>query len=84
MVSPFGKRTLKGFWDLTFFWHGALINKECPVQLESTIDVSWCSRSGGVRQSSHFSLLFKDVAPAHHSLLAWLPPILSALVASRL
>jgi hypothetical protein len=85
MVSPFGKRALKGLWDFTLFWQGALINKKCTVQPESTIDVSWCSRSGGgVLQSSNFSLLFKDVAPTHHSLLAWLTPMLSVLVASRL
>jgi hypothetical protein len=47
MVSPFGKRTLKGLWYLTLFWQGALINKKFPVQPYSTIFVSWCSRSGG-------------------------------------
>jgi hypothetical protein len=40
MVSPFGKRTLKGFWDLNLCWQGALTNKKCPVQPESTISVS--------------------------------------------
>jgi hypothetical protein len=40
MVSPLGKRTLKGFWDLTFCWQGALTNKKCPVQPKSTIAVS--------------------------------------------
>jgi hypothetical protein len=32
MVFPFGKQTLKGFWDLTLCWQGALTNKKCPVQ----------------------------------------------------
>jgi hypothetical protein len=84
MVSPFGKRTLKVFLDLTLFWQGALIKKKCPVQPESTIAVSWCSISFGVRQSSKNSLVFEDIAAVHHSLLAWFYPMLSALVVSCL
>jgi hypothetical protein len=56
MVSSFGRLTLKGFLDLTLCWQGAFTNKKCPVQQESTISVSLCSRSGGVQKSSMFSL----------------------------
>jgi hypothetical protein len=40
MVLPFGRQTLRGSIDLTLLWKGALINKKCPVQADSTIDVS--------------------------------------------
>jgi hypothetical protein len=39
---------------------------------------------GGVRHASNIDLLFKVFAPEHHSLLACLPPMLSARVASLL
>jgi hypothetical protein len=84
MVAPLGSRTVKGFRDLILFKHGALTNRKWPMHPESTIAVSWGSNSGGVRQSSKIDLLFKVVAPEDHSLLAWLPPMLFALVASRL
>jgi hypothetical protein len=84
MVAPSGNRTIKGFLDLILFKHGALTNRKCSVHPESTISVSWGSSSGGVRQYSNIDLLFKVAAPEHHSLLAWLPPMLFTLVASRL
>jgi hypothetical protein len=84
MVEPLGRRTIKGFQDLTLFKHGALTNIKWPVHLESTIDVSCCLRRGGARHTSKVELLFKVVAPEHHSLLAWLPPMLSNRVASVL
>jgi hypothetical protein len=40
--------------------------------------------SGGIKQSSNIALLFKVAAPENHSLLAWPPPMLFALVASLL
>jgi hypothetical protein len=47
--------------------------------------VSWgLSMGEGDRQSSKIDLLFKVTAAEQHSLLAWLPPMLFALVASRL
>jgi hypothetical protein len=78
MVALLGRRTIKGVRDLTLLKHGALTKIKWPVHPESTIDVSCCLRRGGARQTSNFKLLFKVVAPAHHSLLAWLPPMLSA------
>jgi hypothetical protein len=83
MVSPICYLTLKWFCDLILFWHGALINRKNPVHTEYNIDVSLCSRSGGVRKSSKFLLLLKYVTPTHHYLFAWHPPMLFALVASR-
>jgi hypothetical protein len=56
MVSPFGRRTVKGFRDLTLVRHGALTKRKWPVHRESTIDVSCCLRRGGVRQTSNFEL----------------------------
>jgi hypothetical protein len=70
MVAPLGRRTVKGVRDLTLFKHGALTERKWPVHPESTIAVSCCLRRGGVRQTSNFELLFKVVAPEHHSLLA--------------
>jgi hypothetical protein len=76
--------TVKGFLDLILFLQGALINRKWPVHPESTMAVSCGSKSDGVRPSSNVVLLFKVAAPAHHSLLAWLSPMFSDLVASRL
>jgi hypothetical protein len=84
MVAPLGRCTVKGVRDLTLFKHGALTKRKWPVHPESTIDVSCCLSRGGVRHTSNVKLLFKVVAPAHHSVLAWLPPMLSARVASVL
>jgi hypothetical protein len=70
MVAPLGRGTVKGVRDLTLFKHGALTKRKWPVHPESTIAVSCCLRRGGVRQTSNFELLFKGVAPAHHSLFA--------------
>jgi hypothetical protein len=70
MVSPLGRRTVKGVRDLTLFRHVALTKRKWPVHPESTIYVSCCLRRGGVRETSNFELLFKASAPAHHSLLA--------------
>jgi hypothetical protein len=70
MVAPLGRRTVKGVRDLTLFKHGALTKRKWPVQPESTIAISCCSRRGGVRQTSNVVLLFKVAAPTHHSLLA--------------
>jgi hypothetical protein len=70
MVALFGRRTFNGFWDLTLFKHGALINIKWPVHPESNMAVSCGLRSGGVRQYSNIVLLFKVAAPAHHYLLA--------------
>jgi hypothetical protein len=70
MVSPFGRRTLKGVQDLTLFKHVALTKRKWPVHPESTIAVSCCARRDGVRQTSNVELLFKVAAPEHHSLLA--------------
>jgi hypothetical protein len=39
MVVPFGRRTAKGFRDVTLFKHGALTKRKWPVQPESTIAV---------------------------------------------
>jgi hypothetical protein len=69
-VAPLGRRTDKGARDLTLFKHGALTKRKWPVHPESTIAVSCCLRRGGVRQTSSVELLFKVVAPEHHSLLA--------------
>jgi hypothetical protein len=65
MVGPLGKRTVKGVRDSTLFKHGTLTKRKWTVQPESTIAFS-C----GVRQTSNVDLLFKVVAPEHHSLLA--------------
>jgi hypothetical protein len=70
MVAPLGMCTLKGVRDLTLFKHGALTKRKWMVQPESTIAVSCCLRRGGVRHTSNVELLFKVVAPEHHSLLA--------------
>jgi hypothetical protein len=70
MVAPLGRRTVKGVLDLTLLKHGALTNIKWPVHLESTIAVSCCLRRDGVRHTSKVDLLFKGVAPEHHSLLA--------------
>jgi hypothetical protein len=40
IVAPFGNLTLNGLIDFNFQWQGALINKKCHVQPESTIAVS--------------------------------------------
>jgi hypothetical protein len=40
IVAPFGSLTLKGLIDFVLLRQGALINKKCPVQHESTITVS--------------------------------------------
>jgi hypothetical protein len=69
-VAPLGRRTIKGVRDLTLFKHGALTKRKWPVHPESTIAVSCCLIRGGVRQTSNGELLFKVVAPEHHSLLA--------------
>jgi hypothetical protein len=69
MVDPLGRRTFKGVQDLTLFKHGALNKKKWPVHPESTIAVSCCLRRGGILQTSNVELLFKVVAPEHHSLL---------------
>jgi hypothetical protein len=70
MVAPFGRRTVKGVRNLTLFEHVALTKRKWPVHPESTIAVSCCLRRGGVLQTSNVELLFKFVAPEHHSLLA--------------
>jgi hypothetical protein len=70
MVAPLGRRTVKGFRDLTLLKHGAVTKRKWPVQPESTISVSCCSRRGGTRQTSNVVLLFKVAAPTHHYLLA--------------
>jgi hypothetical protein len=70
MVAPLGRRTVKEVRDLTLFKHGALTKINWPVHPDSTISVSCCLRRGGVRQTSNVELLFKVVAPEHHSLLA--------------
>jgi hypothetical protein len=70
MVVPFGRRTVKGVRDLILFKHGAFTKRKWPMHPESTIAVSCCSRRGGVRHNSKVDLLFKVVAPEHHSLLA--------------
>jgi hypothetical protein len=84
MVAPLGMRTIKGVQDLTLFKHGALTKRKWPVHPDSTIAVSCCLRRGGFRQTSKVELLFKVVAPEHHSLLACIPPMLSIPVASFL
>jgi hypothetical protein len=84
IVAPFGRRTVKGLSDLILFLQGALIKMKWPVHTDSTMDVSCCLRSGGVQYFSNILLLFKVDAPSHHSLIIGLPPMLSALVASRL
>jgi hypothetical protein len=70
MVVPLGRRTVKGVRDLTLFKHGALTKRKWPMHSESTIAVACCLRRGGVIQISKVELLFKVVAPKHHSLLA--------------
>jgi hypothetical protein len=70
MVAPLGGRTVKGVRDLTLFKHGALTKVKWPVHPESTIAVSCCLIRGRFRQTSNVELLFKVVAPEHHSLLA--------------
>jgi hypothetical protein len=70
IVAPFGRKTIKGLSDLILFLQGAFIKKKWPVHPESTMDVSCCLISGGVRQSSNSVLLFKVASPSHHSLLA--------------
>jgi hypothetical protein len=70
MVAPLGRRTVKGVRDLTFFNHGALTKRKRVVHPESNIDVSCCVRRGGVQETLNVELLFKFVAPEHHSLLA--------------
>jgi hypothetical protein len=40
IVAPFGNLTLKGVVDFVLLCQGALINKKCTVQPESTIAVS--------------------------------------------
>jgi hypothetical protein len=55
---------------MTLFKHGAVTKRKWPVQPESTIAVSYCSKRGGVRQTSNVVLLFKVAAPKHRSLLA--------------
>jgi hypothetical protein len=70
MVSPLGRRTVKGVRDATLFKHGVFTKRKWPVQPESTIAVSCCLRRDGVRQTSNVVLLFKVAAPIHHSLLA--------------
>jgi hypothetical protein len=62
MVSPFGRRTVKGVRDLTLFRHGALTKRNWTVHQESTIAVSCCLRRDGVRQTSNVELLFKVAA----------------------
>jgi hypothetical protein len=84
MVAPLGRLTVKGARDVTLFKHGAWTKRKWPVHPEPTIDISCCLIRGGVRQTSNVELLFKVVALAHHSLLAWLPPMLSVRVASAL
>jgi hypothetical protein len=69
-VDPLGRRTVKGVQDLTLFKHGALTKRKWVVHPESTIAVSCCLRRGGFRHTSNVELLFKVVAPEHHSLLA--------------
>jgi hypothetical protein len=83
MVCLFGNMTVKGLVVKVLFKHGAFDRRNCPVQPESTRDVSLCLSRGGVRQSSIFLLLFLDVAPKSQSLLTWDPPILLAFVALR-
>jgi hypothetical protein len=84
MVAPLGRRTVKGVRDLTLFKHGAVTKRKWPVQPESNIAVSCGLRRDGVPQASNVELLFKVAAPEHHSLLAFLPPMFSARVASVL
>jgi hypothetical protein len=83
IVCPFGNMTVNGLLVTFLFKHGAFDNKKCPVQPESTRDVSLLLCRGGVRQSSNVSLLFLDVAPKSQSLLTWDPPILFVFVSSR-
>jgi hypothetical protein len=40
IVSPFGNITLNGLTYLVVLQQGSLINKKCPVKLESTMTVS--------------------------------------------
>jgi hypothetical protein len=84
IVDPFGNLTRKGVIDYVFLRQGALIKKEWHVQPESTITVSWCCRRGGVWQAWNCLLLHLSAAPTNHSLLAWDPPKLLSLFASRL
>jgi hypothetical protein len=64
MVWPFGNLTVNGFDVKVLFKQGAFYKRKCPVQPESTRAVSLSLSRGGVRQSSNFSLLILDVAPA--------------------
>jgi hypothetical protein len=84
IVAPFGNRTLKGLIDFVFLRQGALINKKCLVQPESTIAVYLCCRRGGFQQASNCSLLHLSADPINHCLLAWDPPMLLSLFDSRL
>jgi hypothetical protein len=70
IVAPFGRQTVKGLSDLILLLQGALIKRKWPVHPESTMAVSCCLRSGGIQQYLNSVLLFKGVAPSHHSLLA--------------
>jgi hypothetical protein len=70
MLSSFGRRTVKGFRDLTLFKHGVVTKRKWPVYPELKIAVSCCLRRAEVRQTSNVELLFKVAAPTHHSLLA--------------
>jgi hypothetical protein len=82
MVSPFGRRTVKGFRDLSLFKHGSVTKRKWSVQPESTISVACCSRRGGVQQALNIVLLVKVATLAHQSCwsdylpcyqLEWLP-----------
>jgi hypothetical protein len=84
MYAPLGRCTVKGVQDFTLLQHGTLTKRKWLVHPESTIYVSCCLIMGGVKQTSNVDLLFKVVAPEHHSLLARLTPIVSARVASFL
>jgi hypothetical protein len=82
IVCPFGNLTVNGLLVTFIFKLGTFDNKKCPVQPESTRDVSLFLSRGGVRQSSNILLLFLDVAPKSQPLLTWDPPMLFDLVDS--
>jgi hypothetical protein len=82
IVFPIGNLTVNGLLVTLLFKLDALDNKKCPVQPESTRDVSFFLSRGGVRQSANISLLLLDVAPKIQSLLTWDPPMLFVFVAS--
>jgi hypothetical protein len=84
IVAPLGSHTANGLLDLTLLEHVALTNRKWPVHPEFIFAVSCGLSSGGGRHSSIIDLLFKLVAPEHHSVLAWLSPMVSVLVASFL